>query len=381
LVEGFDRADLNATEPACPWAVSTGEEKGSLMQCGLFYQLPCAPGQDAVTRYQETMEQIVYAEELGFDIAWLAELHFYRPFSILSSPLILAAALAQRTRRIRLGTAVVLLPLQHPLRVAEDAATVDLLSQGRLELGVGRGAIAIHFQGFNVPVEESRGRFEEALAIIQQAWTQETCAFAGKYFQVPETAVVPKPLQHPHPPLRIAANSPETAAFAGACGYPVFVASVINPFPKLPVQIDLYRRAFGAAGHTGRRADVAAMFPVYVADSAAHVRHEVEASVMYYFRTVVEQLRLGERDASPSYAYLREVRQRMEAITWEEADATMALYGSPEQCVRKLREAHARCGMDQVICWFNPGGLVPHRQVLASMRRFAEEVMPAVRGL
>lgn len=351
------------------------------MQCGLFYQLPCAPAQQAETRYQETLEQIVYADELGFDIAWLAELHFYQSFSILSSPLVLAAALAQQTTRIRLGTAVALLPLQHPLRVVEDAATVDLLSQGRLELGVGRGAIAIHFQGFNVPVEESRERFEEALTIIERAWTQATCAFAGKYFQVPETSVVPKPLQHPHPPLRIAANSPETAAFAGARGYPVFVASVINPFPKLLEQIDIYHRAFGAAEHTGKRPDVAAMFPVYVADSAAHVRQEVESSLMYYFRTVSEQLRLGERDPSPSYEYLREVRRRMEAITWEEADTTMALYGSPERCVEKLRDAHGRYGMDQVICWFNPGGLVPHRQVLASMRRFAEEVMPAVRGL
>jgi alkanesulfonate monooxygenase SsuD/methylene tetrahydromethanopterin reductase-like flavin-dependent oxidoreductase (luciferase family) len=351
------------------------------MQCGLFYQLPCAPEQQAVTRYQETLEQIAYAEELGFDIAWLAELHFYRPFSILSSPLILAAALAQRTQRMRLGTAVALLPLQHPVRVAEDAATVDLLSQGRSELGVGRGAIAIHFQGFNVPVEESRARFEEALTILERAWTQETCAFAGQYWQVPDTPVVPRPLQHPHPPLRLAANSPETAAFAGAHGYPVFVASVINPFPKLPEQIDIYRRAFHTAAHTGKQADVAAMFPVYVADSAAQVRHEVEASVMHYFRTVVAQLRLGERDPSPSYGYLREVRQRMEAITWEEAEATMALYGSPARCVEKLRDAHGRCRMDQVICWFNPGGLVPHRQVLASMRRFAEEVMPAVRGL
>ena len=213
-------------------------------------------------RYHETMEQIVYAEELGFDIAWLAELHFYRPFSILSSPLILAAALVQRTQRIRLGTAVVLLPLQHPVRVAEDAATVDLLSQGRLELGVGRGAIAIHFRGFNVPVEESRARFEEALTIIERAWTQETCAVDGQYWQVSATTVVPTPLQKPSPPLRLAANSPETAAFAGARGYPVFVASVINPFPKLPEQIDIYRRAFQAAGHTGRQADVAAMFPV-----------------------------------------------------------------------------------------------------------------------
>jgi alkanesulfonate monooxygenase SsuD/methylene tetrahydromethanopterin reductase-like flavin-dependent oxidoreductase (luciferase family) len=351
------------------------------MKFGLFYQLPCAPEQHAVTRYHETIEQIVYADELGFDIAWLAELHFYQPFSILSSPLILATALAQRTTRIRLGTAVALLPLQHPLRLAEDAATVDILSQGRLELGVGRGAIAIHFRGFNVSTEESRERFEEALTILERAWTQETCAFAGKYLQVPDTPVVPKPLQHPHPPLRLAANSPETAVFAGERGYPVFVASVINPFPKLTEQIDIYRRTFRAAGHTGKEEDVAAMFPIYVADSAAQVRQEVEASVMHYFRTVVAQLRLGERDQSASYAYLNEVRRRMEAITWEDADTTMALYGSPALCVQKLREAHARCGMEQVICWFNPGGLVPHRQVLASMRRFAEEVMPAVRGL
>jgi alkanesulfonate monooxygenase SsuD/methylene tetrahydromethanopterin reductase-like flavin-dependent oxidoreductase (luciferase family) len=160
-----------------------------------------------------------------------------------------------------------------------------------LELGVGRGALAIHLQGFNIPVEESRERFEEALTIIERTWTQETCAFAGKYFQVSETSVVPKPLQHPHPPLRIAANSPETAAFAGARGYPVFGVSVINPFPKLLEQIDIYQRAFSAAGHTGKRPDVAAMFPG-LADSAAHIRQEIEASVMHYC-TVSEQLRSG----------------------------------------------------------------------------------------
>ncbi len=352
------------------------------MKFGLFYQLPCAPEQNEVTRYYETIEQIVYADELGFDSAWLAELHFNRPFSIMPSPLILATAIAQRTKHIRLGTAVALLPLQHPLRTAEDAAVVDILSNGRLDFGVGRGTIALHFQGFNVSRDESRERFEEALTIIEQAWTQETFAFEGKYFHVPETAVEPRPLQKPHPPLRIAANSPETAAFAGERGYPVFVASPINPFPKLPEHIDIYRRTFRAAAHHGKKEDIAVLFPTYVADSAARIRQEVEPSFMHYFRTVSHQARLGQRDQSASYAYLREVRKRMESITWEEVDTTMALYGPSETCVQKFRDAYARCGgMQQMICWFNPGGRIPHRQVLASMRRFAEEVMPTVRDL
>src|SRR3989442_10128425 len=157
------------------------------MKFGLFYQLPCAPTQDEMTRYHETLEQIVYADELGFDTAWLAELHFNRPFSIMPAPLIVAAALAQRTKRIRLGTAVALLPLQHPLRTAEDAATVDILSQGRLEFGVGRGTIALHFQGFHVSRGKSRARFAEALASLEHAWTQETCRSDGNHFQAPAT--------------------------------------------------------------------------------------------------------------------------------------------------------------------------------------------------
>jgi alkanesulfonate monooxygenase SsuD/methylene tetrahydromethanopterin reductase-like flavin-dependent oxidoreductase (luciferase family) len=350
------------------------------MKFGLFYQLPCAPTQQVAARYQETIEQIVYAEALGFDTAWLAELHFNPLFSVMPAPLMLAAALAQRTTRIRLGTAVLLLPLQHPLRTAEEAAVVDLLSQGRLELGVGRGMIAIHFQGFNVPREESRARFEEALMLIKQAWTQETCSFDGKFFHIPPTAVVPKPLQKPHPPLRIAANSPETAVFAGEQGYSVFVASPINPGAKLAEQVALYRRTLRMGGHPKNREDVAIAFPVYVADTVAQVRDEVEASFLNYFRAISYQARLGERDSSPAYAYLREIRQRVEKVTWEQIEP-MALYGSPAACIAKIEKVYAQCQIDQLICWFNPGGLIPHRHVLTSMRRFAEEVMPAVCSL
>ena len=351
------------------------------MKFGLFYQLPCGPGQDEVTRYHETIEQIVCADELGFDVAWLAELHFNRPFSIMPAPLLLATAIAQHTKRIRLGTAVALLSLHHPLRAAEDAATVDILTDGRLEFGVGRGTIALHFQGFNVSRDDSRERFEEALTVIRDAWTRDTFHFSGKYFQVPETTVAPKPLQKPHPPLRIAANSPETAAFAGTHGHPILVAATIHPFPELPRHIAVYREAFTNAGHRTAREDVAVAFKFFVADSAEKARHAVEDSTMHYFRTVSHQAKLGQREQGASYAYLREVRQRFDTVTWDDIDQTMGIYGSPDACIRKITEAHRLCGMDQLICWFNPGGLVPHRQVLASMRRFAADVLPAVREL
>jgi alkanesulfonate monooxygenase SsuD/methylene tetrahydromethanopterin reductase-like flavin-dependent oxidoreductase (luciferase family) len=296
------------------------------------------------------------------------------------APLLVTAALAQHTSRIRLGTAVVLLPLPHPLRTAEEAAVVDLLSQGRLELGIGRGMIAIHFQGFNIPREESRERFEEALTIITQAWTQETVQFNGKYFQVLVTAVVPKPVQKPHPPLRIAANSPETATFAEEQGYPVFIASPINTGGKLAEQVGRYRQASRAAGHDRSKEDVAIAFPVYVANDAVQVRREVEASFLNYFQAISYQAQLGAREDSPAYAYLHEIRKRVEAVRWEDIE-TMALYGAPATCIRKIAEVQVQCRMDQLICWFNPGGLVPHRDIMTGMRRFAAEVMHAVRGL
>ncbi|MBM4258901.1 MAG: LLM class flavin-dependent oxidoreductase [Deltaproteobacteria bacterium] len=351
------------------------------MKFGLFYQLPCGPSQNEVTRYHETIEQIAYADELGFDVAWLAELHFNRPFSIMPAPLLMATAIAQHTKRIRLGTGVTLLSLHHPLRAAEDAATVDILTNGRLEFGIGRGTIALHFQGFNVSRDESRERFEEALTIILNAWTQKSCQFSGKYFEIPETSVVPKPLQKPHPALRIAANSPETAVFAGTRGYPVLVAATIHPFPELPNHIAIYREAFNAAGHQHLQQDVAVAFKLFVTDSAEHARTAVEDSTMHYFQTVSHQAKLGQRDQSTSYAYLREVRQRFDTVQWDDIDRTMGIYGSPEACIRKITDAHRLCGMNQLISWFNPGGLVPHKQVLASMRRFAHEVMPAVQGL
>src|ERR1700726_3477999 len=194
------------------------------MRFGFFDQLPCASGFTEHQRLRDIISQIELGDEIGFDTAWLGELHFGGSFSILSDPLMVLAAAAQRTRRIRLGTAVVLLPLQHPVKIVEAAATCDLLSDGRLEFGVGRGAFPLYYVGFDVPQEESRERFEEALDFIFAAWKSEEFSFDGKYFHAHALCVIPRPVQSPPPPVRVAANSPETFPFAARRGLPIFAA-------------------------------------------------------------------------------------------------------------------------------------------------------------
>src|SRR6516225_11045487 len=154
------------------------------MKFGLHYQLPCHGFQSAVQRYRDTLEQAVYAEALGFESVWPVEQHFDTERSILCAPLLMLAALAERTRTLRLGIAIVLLPLSHPVRIAEEIATLDVLSNGRVEFGVGRGSLPEHFKGFGVSQSESRERFLEALDIIRQAWTNERISHHGRFYQV-----------------------------------------------------------------------------------------------------------------------------------------------------------------------------------------------------
>lgn len=358
------------------------------MKFGLFYQMPCAETQSEPIRYQETIEQIIYADTLGFDCAWLAELHFFKPFSIMPSPLIVATAAAQRTKRIRLGIAVNLLPLHHPLRTAEDGATVDILSNGRLEFGVGRGAIPVHFAGFDVAREESRERFEESLDVIQKAWTSDSFSHDGKYYRIPETSFTPKPIQKPHPPLRVAANSPDTAVFAGKAHYPILVASVTNPLPRMFDQVASYRRMWQEnPAPTDRLAptlpDISTMFFCYPGENLAQVRADIEPSLNNYFHSVAAMVRAGARPqgADESYRYLQDVQRVVENVTFEKITESMAIFGSSQECIAKVKDLHNELGMTELICWFNPGGMAPHQKVLTAMSRFAAEIMPELRAL
>src|SRR5438309_8659842 len=153
------------------------------MEFGMFHEFPSLPGRSESEAFDEAMEQVDAAEGLGLDVMWLAELHFEPRRSVLSAPLSIASAIAARTSRIKIGIAVQVLPLCHPLRLAEEAATVDQLSQGRLIFGVGRSGFAQTYAAYGVPYTESRERFAETLEIVKRAWTEERFSYSGKYFR------------------------------------------------------------------------------------------------------------------------------------------------------------------------------------------------------
>jgi alkanesulfonate monooxygenase SsuD/methylene tetrahydromethanopterin reductase-like flavin-dependent oxidoreductase (luciferase family) len=342
------------------------------MRFGFMDHLPCAEWQSEGQRYQDILTQIELGDELGFDTAWLAEIHFFPNVSRIASPLTVLAAAAQRTQRIRLGTAVTLLPLHSPLKIAEDAATVDILSGGRLELGVGRGAAPSMFAPYNVPIEESRERFEEALDVIRQTWTSDRLSYHGKYLHVQDLQVFPRPVQRPHPPLRIAANSPETYTIAGRMGLPIFATPLIaGSMDKLREYIGTHRESLPA----GMKQDVAVAFPVHTAASRTQARKECEASLRHFF-SFLEQRRPDIQALPESYQAFQRAVDRLQNISYEEVENLGGVFGDPEYCAERVRALQGEFKMNEFICYFNQGGLIDHTAVRRSMELFAREVIP-----
>ncbi len=337
------------------------------MEFGLFTEFEAPAGMSHATAFDESLAQMKAAEELGLDAVWLAEIHFQKDRSVLSSPLVVAAALAACTRRIKIGIAVQVLPLSHPLRLAEDVATVDHLSKGRLEFGIGRSGLPGHYQGFNIPYSESRERFLETLEILTKAWTQDRFSHEGKYFQFRDVCAMPKPYQTPHPPIRMAATTEETYPLVGRMGLPIFVAPRTISISDLKRFIVGYHEGWAAAGHAGR-GDIAVSMPVYVAEGERQAREEAEASTMHFFRAISEALKKSEtRQASA---------QRLGEISYEDVLREQAIYGSPEAVADRLLALREELRFSSLSAWMNCGSQIPHERVLTSMRLFAERVAP-----
>ncbi|HKW91383.1 MAG TPA: LLM class flavin-dependent oxidoreductase [Methylomirabilota bacterium] len=328
-----------------------------MLRVGLFSVVDHYPKElDRTTAelYGELLDQVEAADALGFDSFWIAEHHFHEYGGAPRPPVWMAAA-AARTRRIRLGAAVVVLPFDNPLRTAEDYAMVDLLSSGRLDLGVGAGYLKHEYAGFNLDPEEKRARFDEGLEILLRAWTGERFSYEGRYHRVRDVQLNVRPLQRPRPPIWVATLRADSAPRIGARGFPVMLIPYASAetVPDMARAIAGYKAAFVAAGGAAADATVPFGLHLHCAESTARARAEARESMERYVRTRL-------------YA----VQRPFETLVEENVVAI----GDPEEIVRVARLYEA-AGFTRLLAIHNFGGL-PHKQVMRSMELLARHVLP-----
>ncbi|MGH8056102.1 MAG: LLM class flavin-dependent oxidoreductase [Candidatus Entotheonellia bacterium] len=352
------------------------------MDIGLMMDCDYREGQTQREAFDEVLNTADLAERLGFDGIWLAERHFSPPggpaliSSIGSAPLLMATAIATRTSRLRIGTAVLLLPLGHPVRMAEEVATLDHLSQGRLELGIGRSSFPRAYEGYHIPYEESRERFREYLDIMRLAWTQQRFSYNGTFYTCKDLEVIPKPFQQPHPPLHHAAATQETFAAIGKMGIALLVALIGTPMSELATVIAEYQAAWRAAGHPGQ-GEVRLRLPIY----AAETLHKAQADPRPYVMSYYERLRQGYlRSAQRFEGAARAARAvQLAALTYEEVLQERVVLGTPRSVVEQLRTLRQTLGLSGIIIEPNVGGGLPPELVSRSLDLFTREVAPHLR--
>jgi alkanesulfonate monooxygenase SsuD/methylene tetrahydromethanopterin reductase-like flavin-dependent oxidoreductase (luciferase family) len=346
------------------------------MEFGTFMEFPpLAQGGD-VAAFDQALGEVAAADEWGLDAVWLAELHGAPERSVLSAPMMVASAIAACTDRVRIGLAVQVLPLSHPLRLAEEAATVDQVSRGRLIYGIGRSGVVRTYEEYGISYAESRERFAETLDILKLAWTQDGFSYQGKYHSFDNITLSPKPYQKPWPEMRMAGATPETFPAIGRLGFPVFVAVRQGPFKQLVPYIDSYRKAWKEAGHPGE-GQVYLRVPAYLADTEQRARAELEHSLMGFFRYQAELGRDSARRAGGEVAAQRMERvERLEALTFDEALATQVICGTPDSFTARLREVQQEIGLDGILAELNCGGQIPHAGVMRALQLLCQEVKP-----
>jgi len=348
------------------------------MQFGIFLE-ERRPGGTDLAALQETFALSEAAEAWGLDAVWLGEIHFNPIRSVSSAPLALASFIAARTRRIRVGMAVQVLPLGHPLRIAEEAATVDQVSEGRFEFGIGRSGSPRAYDILGVPYGESQARFEECLEIILQAWKGERFSYHGRYYRFDNVLVGPRPYQLPHPPLRMAANSKETFPVVARLGLPLFVGLRDLDIPELRLRIADYRAAWREAGHPGE-GDVCLRMPIYAAPTQKEAVEEPYENFTYFFQRHAELTRsgLGRGDTGPADRRRAKLDQ-LTQLTYENILETRVAVGTAGALVERLGALRDDLGLTGLVAELNPGGLLSLERMQRTLRILTHEVIPALR--
>jgi alkanesulfonate monooxygenase SsuD/methylene tetrahydromethanopterin reductase-like flavin-dependent oxidoreductase (luciferase family) len=343
------------------------------MKFAFFTHVPWPEGTDQQRIIAETTEQVQYAEDLGFQGAWLAEHHFTR-YSMVSSSLILATYIAAHTKKIRVGTAVVVSPLHNPIRVAEDTAMLDLVSGGRLDVGFGRGTSGYEYSGYNVDPEESQERFQDSITIVQGLWTTPEFSYESKYYTVNRLNLVPLPVQQPHPPIYIAATrTPTTLEFAVSRGYNLCIAVVQDTAEAL----DLCQRFVTLSRQAGFHrpmSEIPFFRYFYVAETAEQARKDTEGRLNWVVD--IMQWRRFIKEGSEVYSRMDDWRRSRTELpaSYDYLAQKRAIIGTPEQCVASIKALREH-GVDYFGCNFDFGGM-EHQKVLRSMELFSKEVMP-----
>lgn len=331
-------------------------------------------GRSDAEAFREGMDLADAAEAWGMDSVWLSEFHFSPDRSVLSSPIVVAGALAARTQRMRIGLAVYVLPLNNPLRIAEEAATVDQISGGRFDFGIGRSGFVRSYSSYNIDYGESQGRFEEALQILRLAWSGETFSFNGKFYKVTDALVVPQPVQKPYPPMRMAATSPGTFRTVAEQGLPLFVGLRGDGLETLVDNIEMYRETWRSSGHDGD-GSVFLRVPIYAANTETAAFEEPRANIIHYFE---RQARLitasspkgGNAERSNTAATLS-------ALSYDDILEDRVAFGTADRLIDRVKEWRELLGIDGVTAEMNAGGMLSEVQVKNSLRIICRDVMPA----
>ncbi len=347
------------------------------MRFGVFWQVPGFVGSSVPRRHWETIEEITLADELGFETAWLAESNFNPPRP-MSNPLMVAAAAGQHARRIRFGTLAAQLPLHHPIHMATQAATCDILTNGRLDLCLGGrwGSPAGQAVGHRADIssQESRDRVAEGIELMKLAWAQEQVTFEGKYWSVKDLAILPRPQQQPHPQILLAANSDETYAYAARLGLGVIGTTLSQPMPRM---IDRLRDFEEAKSNDGD--GLPQPFHVNISFFVGETREKALRAMALNWRDEDVKSDVPDADASTigtsRHSFASGVRDWQ---SWDLEEATRrSVYDDPAGCVERLRQLQADLpNMDQCILEFNRRGRIPSEEIKKSLRLFADKVMP-----
>lgn len=326
----------------------------------------------------DILDEAVYADELGYHSAWIGEHHF-NSLGVLSCPDLVLANAAARTKTIRLAPAVTVLPLHHPIRVAEQWATLDLISNGRVDWAAGRGYDRQEYAPFKVDFNDNQAIFEEGMEVVRRLWNAggERITHKGRYYQFEDVRITPQPVQKPIPTYVASFSKPsiELAARLG-CGLIVAPFAAAMTFGGLQKVHDLYHESCAKAGTKPQR--LMCSYFIHFADTSEQQAVQRARQIRYYKECVIQALPGDPKTVPPTYRYFVDMVDRLSKVRPEDLSENSVLIGSSQQITDSLKKVQA-AGVDEVILYFNVG-MKPHRQVKEEMARFASEVAPAFRS-